>query len=105
MDQEVRHDPQEGRFEIPVEEGEAYMAYEGPEAGTVDFRSTFVSPEHRGEGLAERIVLAALEWARDEGLEVVPTCPYVRKTMTEEHPEFAPLAADDAALAGDDGDG
>ena len=56
---EVRHRPAEGRFEIPLDAGEAHMEYEGPEDGTVDFTSTFVSPDHRGEGLAGRIVLAA----------------------------------------------
>lgn len=101
METEVRHAQEERRFEIPLEEGEAYVEYEGPEEGTVDFRSTFVSPEHRGEGLAERVVLAALRWARDRELAVVPTCPYVRKTMTEKHPEFAGLVAEGAA--GDDG--
>lgn len=94
MEHEVRHAADEGRFEIPLDEGEAYMAYVGPEDGTVEFESTFVSPDHRGEGLAERVVVAALEWAREEGLEVVPTCPYVRRTMSETRPEFADLAAD-----------
>lgn len=90
----VRHDPAAGRFSIPLDDGEARMDYEGPEDGTVDFRSTFVSPDHRGRGLAEEIVLTALRWARDEGLTVVPTCPYVRSVMTEKHPEFASLAAE-----------
>lgn len=94
MEREVRHATGDGRFEIPLEDGEAYMAYEGPDEGTVDFRSTFVSPEQRGEGLAEEIVLAALRWAREEGLEVIPTCPYVRKTMTEKHPEYGDLVAE-----------
>lgn len=94
MPEAVRHVPEEGRFEIPLEEGEAYMAYEGPEEGTVDFTSTFVSSGHRGRGLAERIVLAALRWAREEDLSVVPTCPYVRETMTERHPEFTDLMVD-----------
>lgn len=94
MKNEVRHAVDEGRFEIPLDEGEAYLDYTGPEDGRVDFESTFVSPDHRGQGLAERVVVAALEWARAEGLEVVPTCPYVRKTMSETRPEFADLAAD-----------
>ncbi len=101
---EVRHRPDEGRFEIPLDEGEAYLEYEGPEDGVVDFTSTFVSPDHRGEGLAGRIVLSALRWARDEGLEVVPTCPYVRTTMTEKHPEFASLVAEGEGPGGE-GDG
>lgn len=105
MEPDVRHVPEEGRFEIPVDDGEAYLDYEGPEAGVVDFRSTFVSPEHRGEGLAGRIVLAALRWARDEGLEVTPTCPYVRSVMTEKHPEFASLAAGEDGADGADGSG
>lgn len=99
---EVRHRPDEGRFEIPLDEGEAYLEYEVPEDGVVDFTSTFVSPDHRGEGVAGRIVLSALRWARDEGLEVVPTCPYVRTTMTEKHPEFASLVAGDEEPGGED---
>lgn len=95
MEREVRHASREGRFEISLEEGEAYVDYTRPREGVVEFRSTFVSPGHRGEGLAERIVVAALRWAREEELDVVPTCPFVRKTMTEEHPEFASMVAGD----------
>lgn len=46
----------------------------------------------RGRGIAGQIVEKALIAARDEGLKVVPRCPYVAGWIAT-HPEFQPLVA------------
>lgn len=92
MSREVRHDADRGRFYVPLEAGDAELDYR-VEGDVADFRSTFVPPEHRGEGIAERIVLAGLRWARERGLRVEPTCPYVAHVLGE-HAEFADLTVD-----------
>jgi hypothetical protein len=59
----------------------------------VEFYSTFVPPADRGRGLAARLVQAAVEYARAEGLRIIPSCWYVAQWMRA-HPEHADLLAD-----------
>lgn len=46
--------------------------------------------EARGRGIGTRLVLHALEDARERGLRVVPSCPFVGEVV-ERHPEYADL--------------
>jgi hypothetical protein len=78
---EVVHDPVGHRFYVPTDEGEAFLEYAPVGADKLDYRRTFVSPELRNRGLAEKIVRVALAWAASEGKEVVPTCWYVAKIL------------------------
>jgi predicted GNAT family acetyltransferase len=43
-----------------------------------------------GRGIASRLAHAALVYARENGLRVIPTCPFVRSYL-ERHPEFQEL--------------
>ena len=93
MEPEIRHDTDEERFVVDLDGSEGELVYRR-EGDSADFRSTFVPPEHRHHGIGEELVLAGLRWARDEGLRVKPTCPFVGSVL-EDHPEFAGLVADD----------
>ncbi len=89
---EIRHDQDRGRFVAAVDGHEATLAYRRVDDTTLDYTSTFVPPELRGQGVGERLVLHALDWARAEGRKVVPTCWFVGK-MLDQHPEYADLRA------------
>jgi predicted GNAT family acetyltransferase len=54
------------------------------------FVHTEIDPAYRGRDLAERLVTAALDDAREAGVRVVPSCPYVAQFI-EQHPEYADL--------------
>lgn len=84
MSIEVRHLEQENRFVATVDGIDAYLAYAPLADGRVDFRSTFSPPELRGRGVAGAIVKEALEWARGQGLEVIPSCSFVQKYLERE---------------------
>lgn len=64
------------RFSIALPEGEAVLDYQ-LQNGAVDFTHTFVPPELRGKGLAEILVRAGLDWARQNRLSVEASCSYV----------------------------
>ena len=52
-----------------------------------------VSPASRAvsrRGVGSRLIRAALDSARDQGLRVVPQCPFVR-AFIERHPEYRDL--------------
>ncbi|MFM8334844.1 MAG: GNAT family N-acetyltransferase [Opitutaceae bacterium] len=82
----VVHAPESRRFEIRLGEALAVAEYVRGE-GEIVLTRTFVPPELRGRGLAERLVRAALEFARTERLRVVPACSYVA-VFVERHPDL-----------------
>jgi predicted GNAT family acetyltransferase len=87
----VRHNAAEHRFEAEVDGKLAVADYE-VQGERMIFTHTFVPPELRGRGIAEKLVRVALEHARTERLRVVPACSYV-EVFIERHPEFKPLLA------------
>ena len=72
----VQHNPAENRFEAIVD-GLLSVADYHIADGVITFTHTFVPPELRGRGIAEKLVRTALDYARREQLRVVPACSYV----------------------------
>lgn len=58
----------------------------GDGAAIVDH--TWVDPALRGGNFARRLVDAVVQWARGEGIRLVPTCSYVRVVLART-PEYA----------------
>ena len=85
----VRHNAAENRFEATVDGFLSVADYE-VDGEVIRFTHTWVPPELRGRGIAEKLVRAALEWARAEGRRVVPACSYVEAFMRR-HVEFRSL--------------
>ncbi|MSU24562.1 MAG: N-acetyltransferase [Opitutus sp.] len=85
----VQHNVAEFRFEAMVEGSLAVADYEAA-GDVVVFTHTFVPPDLRGRGIAEKLVRAALEWARTENRRVVPACSYVA-AFIRRNPDFQSL--------------
>ncbi len=79
------------RFEATVDGHEAVAEY-ALEGDRLVFTHTFVPPELRGRGIAEKLVRPALAWARAERRRVVPACSYVA-TFIARNEEFKDLLA------------
>jgi len=90
---EIKHDPAAGRFYVEIDGSIASLDYVREDERTLDLRSTFVPEALRGRGIAGQIVRHALDYARSEGLKVIPTCSYVASTIRR-NPEFADLVAE-----------
>ncbi|HSX51381.1 MAG TPA: GNAT family N-acetyltransferase [Cellvibrio sp.] len=79
---DVQHIPNEQRFVIMHEGGEAVMTYRlfnNDGKAAINFNSTYVPPASRGKGLAEKLVRAGLAWAREQNYELHASCWYVAK--------------------------
>ena len=87
----VRHVPDKQRFEVEVDGLMSVADYQLRGADMI-MTHTFVPPELRGRGLAEKLVRVALEYARTERLRVVPACSYV-EAFIKRHTEYQPLLA------------
>jgi len=77
---DVTHNAAHHQFEADTPAGLALAAYER-EGATVVFTHTEVPEEAEGQGVASALTRAALDWARTEGLSVVPMCPFFAAYM------------------------
>ena len=65
------------RFEIDVEGEMAVLEYVETDS-TIDLRHTGVPATLEGHGVGSTLVRAALEYAKQAGKRVIPTCPFVQ---------------------------
>ncbi len=65
----------------------AFLRYSEVDASTLDFEFTYVPTELRHAGIGERVVVAALEHAREGGYRVIPTCGFV-SWVVDRNPEY-----------------
>ena len=77
------------RFFADVDGQTALIAYR-LSPGVVTFTHAEVPEAFEGHGIASAIAKTGLDWARAEGLKVVPKCPFVADYI-ERHPEYADL--------------
>jgi predicted GNAT family acetyltransferase len=89
MSEHVRNNAGESRFELDAD-GHTAFAYYSMAGDVITFRHTEVPPALEGRGIGSRLVRGALEFARDQGLKVVPQCPFVSAYMAK-HSEFNDL--------------
>jgi uncharacterized protein len=79
---DVLHVPDQNRFELRDDDETAVLTYEigGPDSddGTVTFVHTVVPPAMEGDGVGGRLAETGVAWAREQGLDVVPVCSFVR---------------------------
>ena len=91
---EVEHRPEESRYVLvdhdtsdAVIGEESYLDVNGEPVRRVLFH-TAVSDDYAGQGLASRLVRAVVDDVVDNGLSIVPVCPYVAAWLPK-HPEYA----------------
>jgi predicted GNAT family acetyltransferase len=90
MTEDVQHRENSKRFTRQTPSGLAYISYEQPDATTIDLQHTVVPEADRGRGFGGELVERAISHARERGLGVIPTCPFVRAWL-EKHPEHQDL--------------
>ena len=87
--QQVTHNRSEQEYVMEVDGQRAVAAYQR-EGDTIVFTHTGVPPALEGRGIGSRLVRGALDDVRDQGLRVVPQCPFVRAFIAK-HPEYRDL--------------
>jgi uncharacterized protein len=87
----------EGRYVLLVGgEHAGELVFRDRGGGVLAFLHTEVDPARQRRGLGSALVRAALEDARERGLQIVPVCPFV-EAYVDDHPEYADLAVTDPA--------
>lgn len=88
----VEHDPAAARFFAQLDGMTARLDYR-LDGGRIEMYHVEVPVPYRGRRIAARVTREALEFARAEGLSVVPRCPYVA-AFIRRHPEYQTLVAE-----------
>ena len=86
------HDAEAGRFTVRVDGHLAELDYR-IQAGRLTIAHTGVPQAIGGRGVAATLVRAALDYARSEGLRVVPASSYAA-LYVRRHPEYADLVVE-----------
>ena len=88
---EVVHNENAQRFEVQQDGALAELDYR--RAGNqIIFTHTGVPGALEGRGIGSALAKAGLAYARENGLEVVPLCPFVRSYI-ERKPEYQDLVS------------
>lgn len=88
---QILHDLAAGRFTVDVEGHQAELVY-SLRGERLSIDHTGVPEAIGGRGIAGQLVQAAMDYARGQGLGVIPACSYARAWILR-HPEYASLCA------------
>lgn len=88
MDLDIQHDEQSRKYTV-TQDGRAVgeLTYRILGEGLLDFTHTYVSPEHRGRGIAEKLVEHALDETTRRGFRFQASCWYV-DGFARRHPRY-----------------
>jgi uncharacterized protein len=92
---EIKHvdNKRKGSFVVDVDgEKLGELQYFLSSPGQITINHTEVDPKLRGQHVGDKLVAAAVEYARGAGLEVVATCPFAKKVI-DRTPEFQDVLA------------
>lgn len=87
---DVVHDQPSRRFRASLQGFEACLMYRlsGKE---IDLYHTYVPEAFRGRGVADKLCRAAFEYAKANGLTVLPSCSYISEAYLKRHTEYQSL--------------
>jgi predicted GNAT family acetyltransferase len=79
---EIIKDEKNHKFYCTVDSHECIAEY-SIDGNIIEFYHTFVHPELRGRGIAEKLFDKAKEFVIEKNLKVHPTCSFARKYFEE----------------------
>lgn len=87
----IKHDEAHHRFISKIDGRIAKLDYKVVSAGKIlDYYHTFVPIELRGHNLGQEIALFALNYAKENHLQIIPHCPFVKRII-QMYPEYEEL--------------
>lgn len=90
---EIKDDGKNGSFIMmdgEIQAGLITFVWAGEDKFIIDH--TEVDEKYGGQGLGKRLVMAAVEFAREKNLKIIPLCPYA-KSVFDKTEEIADVRA------------
>jgi predicted GNAT family acetyltransferase len=91
-DVEVTNNTERHRFELNLDGEVAFAEYNLVDHGII-LPHTLVPESFEGKGVASALAKTALGYAREHGLKVIPTCPFMSGYI-QKHPEWHDIVHD-----------
>ena len=89
---EVVHREKSNWFFIKLGRGKAaYIKYTRI-GSAISIDHTYTPEEYRGRGIAKRLMLAVIDYAKQNNLKIIPNCSYAQYFF-QKHPEYTDLVA------------
>lgn len=85
----INHNPTASRFELQQKGQIAYLSYQD-QGDTLVYDHTIVPEALSGQGIGSQLVKHALNYAREQGKQIVPQCSFVAHYINK-HPEYQEL--------------
>lgn len=85
----VEDNAAENRFEVKVGDKFAFVTYH-KYPGRITYYHTEVPPEFERRGLAKKLAVHVLDYARENNLQVNPLCPFIAAYI-KRHPDYRDL--------------
>lgn len=79
----ITHNPTTQRFETVIDRHTAFLSYENIDDNTLDYNHAIVPPELGWAGRGTDLVKFALDYARDNGKTIVPSCSFVARYLAK----------------------
>ena len=89
---EILHDIQKQKFYVVVDGLESHLEYVKME-NVLNLIHTYVPDALRGKGIAGEVLKAALTYAEENELKIIPSCSYVAAYI-QRHKEYKNLVAE-----------
>ena len=83
----IEHDQKKKRFQTDLDGESAYIEYDDSSQGALDLQHTIVPEAHEGKGIASALAKHAFDYARQNKLNVIPTCPFIA-TWVSRNPDY-----------------
>ena len=87
---EVKLNTEKNRFELQMDESMAIIEFDKLEPNVLDLTHTEVPEELSGKGVGSKLVVGALDYIRDNGLKLIPSCSFI-KSYIDKHDEWQVL--------------
>lgn len=75
------------RFELKLDDDIAYIEYVESQPKVWSLTHTWIPVSQRGKGAAAKLTAGVFEWCRDNGVKIIPVCPYI-VTFLKRYPEW-----------------
>ncbi|MEP6945032.1 MAG: GNAT family N-acetyltransferase [Acidobacteriota bacterium] len=92
---EIKHESnkRKGSFVVDIDgEKLGELQYFVSSPGQITINHTEVDEKLRGQHVGDKLVAATVEYARANGLKIVPACPFAKKVI-DRKPEFQDILA------------
>ena len=86
----INHNPLAKRFEASLGDYIAILTYRMRDEDTIVFTHTGVPAAMSGQGIGSKLAQTGLAYARESGLGVIATCPFMAGYI-DRHPEYQDL--------------